>query len=128
MTDLVAAALLLTGTALALIASIGLHRLPDLFSRMHAATKPATLGLVLTLTGVAIALGDLPAVAKLGAVIIFQFVTAPIGAHLIGRSVYVAGTELSPDTTVADSVDAALRDPESTTENSSGERPDGRAS
>lgn len=109
MIDFIAATMMLVGASLALIASIGLHRLPDLFSRMHAATKPATLGLVLTLTGVAIALGDLSADAKLGAVIIFQFVTAPIGAHLIGRAVYRVGTELSPDTSVAESVDAALR-------------------
>lgn len=109
MNMLIAAPLLLVGASLALIAGIGLHRLPDLFSRMHAATKPATLGLVLTLVGVAIVLGDASATAKLGAVIIFQFVTAPISAHLIGRSAYVAGTELSPDTRVEQSVDETLR-------------------
>ena len=108
MTDVIAASLLLVGAALALIAGIGLQRFPDVFARMHAATKPATLGLVLTLTGVAIALGDLSTVVKLGAVIIFQFVTAPIGAHLIGRSTYAAGTELSPDTRVDSLVIEAL--------------------
>lgn len=109
MTAYIAAPLLLVGASLGLIAGIGLHRLPDLFSRMHAATKPATLGLVLTLLGVAFVLGDASATAKLGAVIILQFVTAPISAHLIGRSAYVAGTELSPDTRVEESVDATLR-------------------
>ena len=108
MMDYLAGALLLTGTALALIAGIGLQRFPDVFSRMHAATKPATLGLVLTLTGVAFALGDLAAVTKLGVVIVLQFITAPIGAHLIGRSSYVAGAEMSPDTQVDPAVSEAL--------------------
>lgn len=116
MIEFIAAALILIGAVLALVAGIGLHRLPDVFSRMHAATKPATLGLVVTLVGVAIALGDMSAAAKLGAVIIFQFITAPIGAHLIGRSAYVAGTELSPNTTVSEEVDAALRSTHGTPE------------
>lgn len=121
MIDFIAAPLLLAGAGLALIAGIGLYRLPDLFSRMHAATKPATLGLVVTLVGVAIVLGDVSAAAKLGAVIIFQFVTAPIGAHLIGRSAYVGGAELSPDTKVSNSVDAALRGAAATNGNDSDE-------
>lgn len=120
MTDFIAASLLLAGVALALVASIGLHRLPDLFSRMHAATKPATLGLVLTLTGVVIGLGDLSAGVKLGVVIIAQFITAPIGAHLIGRSAYAAGTELSPDTLVDKAVSDALGGTTAASESESG--------
>lgn len=108
MTELVAAPLLLAGAALALVAGVGLQRFPDVFTRMHAATKPATLGLVLTLAGVAVALGDLSAVAKLGVVIILQFVTAPIGAHLVGRSAYAAGIEISADTSVDIAVSEAI--------------------
>jgi len=96
--EIVASALILLGTALAVIASIGLQRFPDVFARMHSATKPATLGLVLVLAGtafVAPARGD---VAKLLLVLVLQFVTAPVGAHMVGRAAYRAGTELAPDT------------------------------
>ena len=44
--DIVVGVLLLAGCLLALIAAVGLHRFPDLFCRMHAATKPATLGML----------------------------------------------------------------------------------
>jgi multicomponent Na+:H+ antiporter subunit G len=49
--DVLSAALLLTGTALAVLAGLGLVRFPDVFSRMHAATKPATLGLLCVTLG-----------------------------------------------------------------------------
>ena len=56
--QIVASVLLLLGSALALVAGIGLVRLPDVFARMHAATKPATLGLLLVCVGAAIADAD----------------------------------------------------------------------
>jgi multicomponent Na+:H+ antiporter subunit G len=83
-----AAVMILAGAILALIAAIGLHRFDGVFPRLHAATKPATLGLALVLAGSAIlapATGD---AAKLIAVIALQFVTAPVGAHLLGRATY----------------------------------------
>ena len=98
--DGVAAALILTGAALAVLAGVGLQRFPDVFARMHAATKPATLGLVLILTGSALRVGDRGDVAKLMLVGVLQFVTAPVGAHMVGRAAYRAGTELSPDTVI----------------------------
>ncbi|HVM09405.1 MAG TPA: monovalent cation/H(+) antiporter subunit G [Acidimicrobiales bacterium] len=106
MVDVIAAALLLSGTSLAVIAGIGLHRFPDVFARMHAATKPATLGLVLVLAGAALQVDRPGAVAKLLLVLAFQFITAPVGAHMVGRAAYRAGTELSPDTVVDELADA----------------------
>ncbi|MFP3913929.1 MAG: monovalent cation/H(+) antiporter subunit G [Actinomycetota bacterium] len=100
--EIVASVLLLLGALLALIATTGLHRFPDVFARMHAATKPATLGLALTLLGTAFVIPSPGAVAKLMAVIIFQFLTAPVGAHLVGRATFRAGTELDPATTFDD--------------------------
>jgi multicomponent Na+:H+ antiporter subunit G len=84
--DVVVAALLVTGALLNLVAAVGLHRLPDVFCRMHAATKPATLGLLLVLAGTAIALGDLRAATKLGLVAVLQFATNPVGSHMVGRA------------------------------------------
>jgi multicomponent Na+:H+ antiporter subunit G len=100
MMQILAGALMTVGALLALIAGIGLQRFPDVFARMHAATKPATLGLALVLSGAALLMPDAGAVAKLLLVIVFQFITAPVGGHLVGRAAYRAGTELSVATQV----------------------------
>ena len=93
--EVVSGIMMLVGAALALIAGIGLQRFEDVFARMHAATKPATLGLVLVLGGAALQLPDAGDVVKLLLVILLQFVTAPVGSHLLGRATYRAGTEMS---------------------------------
>lgn len=95
MLDAVAATLILLGAALALIAGIGLQRFDDVFSRMHSATKPATLGLLLVLAGAALRLQDTGAVTKLALVVVLQFATAPVGSHLVGRAAYGAGARAS---------------------------------
>jgi multicomponent Na+:H+ antiporter subunit G len=96
--EAVAAVLLVLGSLLAVLAAIGLHRFDDVFARMHSATKPATLGLVLMLTGTALVIPTPGAVAKLGLVILLQFITAPVGAHLVGRAAFRTGTALDPAT------------------------------
>lgn len=102
MIELVASVLVVGGAALALLAAIGLQRFEDVFARMHAATKPATLGLILILSGAALMLPIPGAVAKLVLVILLQFITAPIAAHLVGRAAFRTGKELSPDTLVVE--------------------------
>lgn len=89
--DGLSAVLLLSGSLLAVVAGLGLVRFPDLFSRMHAATKPATLGIALILIGAALRVEDGGDKAKLLLVGAFQFLTAPIAAHMIARSAYRAG-------------------------------------
>ncbi len=106
MVDAIAAVLILVGVALAVTAGLGLQRFPDVFARMHSATKPATLGLVLVLVGAALRVEDAGDVAKLLLVLVLQFITAPVGAHMVGRAAYRAGTELSPTT----STDELARD------------------
>ena len=89
--EIVASVLILLGALLALLAGVGLVRLPDVFARMHAATKPATLGLVLICLGAAVTDAELADVAKLALVVVLQFLTAPAGAHMVGRAAYHAG-------------------------------------
>jgi len=100
--ELVASVLMLAGAVLALIAALGLQRFDDVFARMHAATKPATMGLALILVGTALVVPGPGPVAKLLLVIILQFITAPVGAHLVGRAAFRAGTELDPETVFDD--------------------------
>ena len=90
--EVVASALLLAGVLLAVVAGVGLVRFPDVFSRMHAATKPATLGMLLVVLGAVLVMGDTSNSAKLLLVAAFQFLTAPVAAHMIGRAAYAAGT------------------------------------
>jgi multicomponent Na+:H+ antiporter subunit G len=104
--DIVAGVLLVSGSLLALLAAVGLHRFPDVFARMHAATKPATLGLLLVVIGAALRVDEGRAVTKLLLVAAFQFLTAPVAAHMIGRAAYRAGTELSPETSIDELAEA----------------------
>lgn len=98
--DVASGALLLVGTALTVTAVVGLHRLPDVYARMHAATKPATLGIALCLTGAVLQVDDLSVVTKLLLAIVFQLATAPVSGHLLGRAAHDAGAARSPHTVV----------------------------
>jgi multicomponent Na+:H+ antiporter subunit G len=73
------------GVLLTLVASIGLLSLPDVLSRMHAATKPQVLGLLLVVIGGALHLRTSVDVWMLVLVGAFQLVTAPVTAHVVGR-------------------------------------------
>jgi multicomponent Na+:H+ antiporter subunit G len=89
--DVLAGTSLITGALLSVAAGVGLLRFPDLLSRMHAATKPQVLGLLLILAGTALRLPNVVDVTTLVLVGIFQLVTAPVAAHMVGRAVYRAG-------------------------------------
>ena len=110
MVDVVAGVVLLCGVALSVIAGIGLQRFPDVFARMHSATKPATFGLVLILSAAALRVEERGDVAKLLLVLVLQFFTAPVAAHMVGRAAYRAGTELSAATTIDELAEARRRD------------------
>jgi multicomponent Na+:H+ antiporter subunit G len=84
-TEVISSVFLLAGAALSFLAGVGVLRLPDVFARMHAATKPATLGLVLLAIGAAFAVGSVAEWLTMSLVVALQFLTAPAGAHLVGR-------------------------------------------
>jgi multicomponent Na+:H+ antiporter subunit G len=98
--DAVAAVLVVAGCALGLLGGIGVLRLSDVFGRMHAATKPPTLGLVLVALGAILRVDELSDVTFLVLVVGLQFLTAPVGAHLVGRSAYDSGGQLADDTVI----------------------------
>lgn len=98
--DVVSAGLLLAGTGLTVTAVVGLYRLPDVYARMHAGTKPATLGISLCLTGAMFQADGLSVVTKLVLVVAFQLATAPVSGHLLGRAAHDAGAQRSSHTVV----------------------------
>jgi multicomponent Na+:H+ antiporter subunit G len=89
--DILAGSCLISGALLSLAAGLGLLRFPDLLSRMHAATKPQVLGLLLILAGTALRLQNTIDITTLILVGIFQLGTAPVAAHMVGRAVYRTG-------------------------------------
>jgi multicomponent Na+:H+ antiporter subunit G len=86
--DVVTAVLLILGAAFILIAAIGVVRLPDVFMRMHAATKAGTLGAALVLLAAALYFATLAVTVKALVVFLFVMVTAPVAAHVLGRAAY----------------------------------------
>lgn len=90
----ISVSLITVGTFFILIAGLGLVRMPDLFLRMSASTKAATLGVGCTLLGVALYFGDFATFIRAGAIIVFLLLTAPVAAHLIGRAAYQDGVPL----------------------------------
>ena len=86
--DVLAAVLVLGGSLLALTAAIGVVRFPDTLSRMHAATKPQALGLLLVLAGAGIRLRGHPDVGMLILAGLFALITAPVVANRVGQLAY----------------------------------------
>lgn len=91
MIDIIAGSLVLLGASLAALSGIGQIRFSDLFTRMHVATKPATLGLLLVASGAMFRLDSAGAITLLALTVVLQFVTGPVSAHLVGRAAHRHG-------------------------------------
>lgn len=88
MKELIIILSLFLGSLFILISAIGLVRLKDTFSRMHAITKATSFGLLLLLLGVS--LYFMSAIVWLKALFIFVFIyiTAPLAAHSISKTIH----------------------------------------
>ena len=85
--DLLAALFLLLGAAFALIGSIGLARLPDIFTRLHGPTKATTLGVGSILLGSILYFSARQGLSLHEVLVsLFLFLTAPVSAHLLSRA------------------------------------------
>lgn len=103
--DVLVIALVVLGTVIMLISSLGVIRLPDVYTRAHATTKSSTLGLLCILAGTFIHfLHEHQLVSvRLLLGILFVFLTAPVAGHLIIRSAHRAGVPLA-DISVRDAL------------------------
>lgn len=86
--DVITGVLAVLGATFTLLAGVGVLRFPDTLSRMHAATKATTLGFLLIVVGAVIQVSG--GSTKLGFAVGLVFLTAPVAAHLVGRSSYRA--------------------------------------
>jgi len=86
-----AAILLVIGSLFSFLAAVGILRLPDLYTRMHAASKAGTVGAGFILLAVAAISLDIGVALRAVVGIGFLALTAPISAHLLARSAYLSG-------------------------------------
>ena len=98
---LVVAAMVVIGSFFTLVAALGLIRLPDVYTRMHAASKAGTLGSGVLLIALGILAGDTGTLTRALAGVVFFLLTAPISAHLLAKASYAMGYRMS-DLTVVD--------------------------
>ncbi|MEV4842440.1 monovalent cation/H(+) antiporter subunit G [Micromonospora matsumotoense] len=118
--DWLAAVALVSGALLSLAAGIGVLRFPDVLDRMHAATKPQVLGVLLLLVGLALRLRTAADLGMIVLVGVFQLATAPVAAQMIGRAAYRSGRV---DRSLLDVDELAEHQPED-----GGSRPEGSGS
>lgn len=100
MTEAFTSFFLIVGATFMLFAAVGIIRMPDLFSRMQAATKTSTLGAGSMFLGVAVFYGELGIVSRSILVIAFMFLTLPVSAHMIARAAYFVGVPLWKGTVI----------------------------
>lgn len=92
--DILSVTLLTLGALLILLASIGIFRLPDVFLRMSASSKAATLGVILLMFGVAANFANSGVTARAIGIVLLMILTGPVSAHMIARAAYITGTPL----------------------------------
>jgi len=99
-----AAILILVGSVFALTASIGLIRLPDLYTRMHAASKAGTLGSCVMLIALAICADDFAVTTRALGGVVFFLLTVPVSSHLLAKTAHASGLQLWSGSVVDDYV------------------------
>ncbi len=91
--ELLSWACLLAGSAFAFIGGVGMLRLPDLFTRMHAAGITDTLGAGLILIGLMVQAGPSLITVKLALILGFLLITSPASTHALAQAALGAGVE-----------------------------------
>jgi len=102
MTDILTAVVWLAGSAFALLAAVGVLRMPDVFTRMQASTKASTLGLACLLIGSALQMGDFASFIRAASIGGFVLLTTPVSGLVIARAAYFADVPLWDGTVLDD--------------------------
>ena len=97
--DIASWVLLTLGGISVLIGGIGALRLPDLFTRMHAASITDSMGAILVLVGIMLQAGLTLATIKLAAILLFLFLTSPTASNALATAAMLAGNKPGIDTT-----------------------------
>lgn len=86
--DTLAIFFLLGGLFFMLVGAIGIVRLPDVFHRLHAASKCSTLGMMGLCMAACLHVGTADVIAKSIALILFVFVSTPVGSHMLAKAAH----------------------------------------
>ena len=100
MNDVITILVIAIGSIFALLAAVGIVRMPDLYMRIQAATKASTFGVSFIVLAAVLQFDDLGAKTRALLIIAFIVLTAPVAAHMIGRAAYSAGVPLWKQTMV----------------------------
>ena len=93
--DILSWILLTAGGVFVLVGGIGALRMPNLYTRMHAASVTDTMGALLVLTGIMVQAGLSLATIKLAAILLFLLITSPTSSYALARAALIAG--IRPD-------------------------------
>ncbi len=99
--DVAAVVLVLLAGVMSLAAGVGLLRFPDALQRLHAGAKPQVLGVISICAAIVLRHPSFPVLALASLVVLFQMLTQPIAAHMVGRAAYRSHA-IDPDTLVLD--------------------------
>lgn len=86
--DVLAIALVILASLMSVAAGVGLLRFPDALQRLHAGAKPQVLGVIAMCTALVLRKPSLSTIAFASLIIVFQMLTQPVAAHMVGRSAY----------------------------------------
>ena len=109
--EVVAVVLVLVAGVMSLAAGVGLLRFPDALQRLHAGAKPQVLGVIAICVAIVVRHPSFPVLALASLIVLFQMLTQPIAAHMVGRAAYrshvmdprtLAVDELAEDITRSD--------------------------
>ena len=98
--NLIVTVFVLAGAFFSLLAAIGVIRFPDVYTRMHAATKAPAFGILLFLIAAVFFFADLYTTAISLMIVVFIFLTAPVASHIISRVAHLLNTEIWSETSI----------------------------
>ena len=98
--DMLTVVLLVIGGIFCVLAAVGIVRMPDVYTRMQAASKAVTLGATSIVLAAAVHSDEADVIVRCLLICVFLFVTVPAASHLIARAAYRAREPLAPETGV----------------------------
>lgn len=104
--SVVGAILIVVGAALSALGALGLLRFPDVYTRLHAASKAGAPGVGLILLGAGLVSQDAFTLLRGVVGLFFLILVAPISAHLLSRAALRSGLRPTPATSIDDHADS----------------------
>lgn len=98
--NLIVTVFLLAGAFFSLLAAIGVIRFPDVYTRMHAATKAPAFGILLFLIAAVFFFADFYTSVISLMIVVFIFLTAPVASHIISRVAHLLNIEIRSKTNI----------------------------